>query len=144
MIAFKFISFLFRYQSLCAILCKNIILEIRAGAGGDEASLFSEELFTGYTRFANTEGWSVSLMSISEGNVGGFKEVIASISGDNVFSKLKYESGVHRVQRCAAARLSEDDGSERKIQRACHPGCVGCMLHVGGIEEAGVHLPVIL
>jgi peptide chain release factor 1 len=78
---------------------KNIILEIRAGAGGDEASLFAEELFRGYTHYANNKGWKVSLMSSSEGNVGGFKEVIASISGDSVYSFLKYESGVHRVQR---------------------------------------------
>ncbi len=78
---------------------KNIILEIRAGAGGDEASLFAEELFTGYVKYAGTQGWKVSLMSRSDGNVGGVKEVIASISGESVFSKLKYESGVHRVQR---------------------------------------------
>ena len=78
---------------------KNIILEIRAGAGGDEASLFAEELFRGYTHFASNRGWKVSLMSSSEGNVGGFKEIIASISGENVYSLLKFESGVHRVQR---------------------------------------------
>lgn len=78
---------------------KNIILEIRAGAGGDEASLFAEELFRAYSHFANTQGWRVELMSFSEGNVGGAKEVIASVTGESVFSKLKYESGVHRVQR---------------------------------------------
>ncbi len=78
---------------------KNIILEIRAGAGGDEASLFAEELFRGYTHFATSQGWKVELLSSSDGNVGGFKEVCASISGTSVFSKLKYESGVHRVQR---------------------------------------------
>lgn len=78
---------------------KNIILEIRAGAGGDEASLFAEELFRAYTLYASKEGWRVQLMSSSEGNVGGFKEVIASVTGENVYSKLKYESGVHRVQR---------------------------------------------
>lgn len=78
---------------------KNIILEIRAGAGGDEASLFAEELFRGYTHYASKLGWKVSVMSTSDGNVGGFKEVIASISGENVYSKLKFESGVHRVQR---------------------------------------------
>ncbi len=74
-------------------------MEIRAGAGGDEASLFAEELFTAYTHFANTQGWKVELMSTSDGNAGGFKEVIATVAGDNVYSKLKYESGVHRVQR---------------------------------------------
>jgi peptide chain release factor 1 len=78
---------------------KNIILEIRAGAGGDEASLFAEELFTSYTKYAARQGWRVEILSISEGNVGGFKEVIASVSGESVYSKLKFESGVHRVQR---------------------------------------------
>jgi len=78
---------------------KNIILEIRAGAGGDEASLFAEELFTAYVHFSGKQGWKTDLMSTSDGNVGGFKEVIASVSGESVFSKLKYESGVHRVQR---------------------------------------------
>lgn len=78
---------------------KNIILEIRAGAGGDEASLFADELFRGYSYYAQTQGWKVELLSYSDGNVGGAKEVIAAISGDSVFSKLKFESGVHRVQR---------------------------------------------
>lgn len=78
---------------------KNVILEIRAGAGGDEASLFAEELFRGYSIFATSRGWKVQLISTSPGNVGGFKEVIASISGDQVYSVMKYESGVHRVQR---------------------------------------------
>lgn len=78
---------------------KNIILEIRAGAGGDEASLFAEELFRAYGLYAAKRGWNVEILSISEGNVGGFKEVIAAIDGDKVYSRLKYESGVHRVQR---------------------------------------------
>ncbi len=78
---------------------KNIILEIRAGAGGDEASLFADELFRGYMHFASTQGWKVEMLSFSEGNVGGAKEIIASVSGDSVYSKLKFESGVHRVQR---------------------------------------------
>lgn len=78
---------------------KDIILEIRAGAGGDEASLFAEELFRAYMHFAASKGWKVQMMSVSEGNVGGFKEVVASISGDHVYSQLKFESGVHRVQR---------------------------------------------
>lgn len=78
---------------------KNIILEIRAGAGGDEASLFADELFRAYAHYASTQGWKVEMMSFSEGNVGGAKEVIASVSGTSVFSKLKFESGVHRVQR---------------------------------------------
>lgn len=78
---------------------KNIILEIRAGAGGDEASLFAEELFRAYTHYAGQHGWRVEVLSISEGNAGGFKEVIGSITGDRVYSRLKFESGVHRVQR---------------------------------------------
>ena len=78
---------------------KNVILEIRAGAGGDEASLFAEEMFRGYTIYGSKLGWKFELISFSEGNVGGAKEIIASISGESVFSKLKYESGVHRVQR---------------------------------------------
>ncbi|MCB0390789.1 MAG: peptide chain release factor 1 [Bdellovibrionales bacterium] len=78
---------------------KNVIIEIRAGAGGDEASLFAEELFRGYTLFAGEMGWRIEMMSSSPGNAGGVKEVIASISGDKVYSRLKYESGVHRVQR---------------------------------------------
>ncbi len=78
---------------------KNIILEIRAGAGGDEAGLFARELFRSYSLYAAQQGWKSEMISMSEGTVGGYKEVIASISGDKVYSKLKYESGVHRVQR---------------------------------------------
>lgn len=78
---------------------KNIILEVRAGAGGDEASLFAEELFRSYTLYAAAQGWRVEMMSTSAGNAGGVKEVIAAISGDKVFSRMKFESGVHRVQR---------------------------------------------
>ena len=78
---------------------KNIILEIRGGAGGDEAALFAQQLFTAYAHYASQFGWKVELMTTSEGNAGGWREVIASISGDKVFSRLKFESGVHRVQR---------------------------------------------
>lgn len=78
---------------------KNIFLEIRAGTGGDEAALFVGDLFRMYSRFAENEGWRVETMSSSPQGVGGFKEIIALISGANVYSKLKYESGVHRVQR---------------------------------------------
>lgn len=78
---------------------KNIILELRAGAGGDEASLFGAELFRAYSHFAQDQGWQVEILSTSDGNVGGYKEIIARIAGDKVYSKLKYESGVHRVQR---------------------------------------------
>jgi peptide chain release factor 1 len=78
---------------------KNIILEIRGGAGGDEAALFCEQLFRAYSHYASGKGWQVEMMSASPGNVGGYREVIVSMSGDRVFSNLKYESGVHRVQR---------------------------------------------
>ncbi|MGW8195849.1 MAG: peptide chain release factor 1 [Desulforhopalus sp.] len=78
---------------------KNIFLEIRAGTGGDEAALFAEDLFRMYSRFAESMGWRVEVMSSNPLGIGGFKEIIALIRGDKVFSKLKYESGVHRVQR---------------------------------------------
>lgn len=78
---------------------RGVILEIRAGTGGDEASLFAGDLFRMYQRYAAQKGWSVDLLSESEGTVGGFKEVIAEIAGKGVYARLKYESGVHRVQR---------------------------------------------
>ena len=81
---------------------KNVVLEIRAGTGGDEATLFADEIFRMYTRFAETQRWKVEVTSASESSVGGLKEVIALISGDKVYSQLKYESGVHRVQRVPA------------------------------------------
>ena len=85
---------------------KNIILEIRAGTGGDEAALFASDLFRMYNRFAERNGWKVETLSTSESGVGGLKEVIAIISGKNVYSRLKYESGVHRVQRVPATEAS--------------------------------------
>jgi peptide chain release factor 1 len=78
---------------------KNVVLEIRAGTGGDEASLFAQELFRMYVKYAESQRWRVDVLSESGSGVGGFKEVIALIEGDRVYSKLKYESGVHRVQR---------------------------------------------
>jgi len=81
---------------------KNIILEIRAGTGGDEAALFAADLFRMYSRYAEINKWKVEEMSSSSTGSGGLKEVIASISGDKVYSKLKYESGTHRVQRVPA------------------------------------------
>jgi peptide chain release factor 1 len=78
---------------------KNIILEIRAGTGGDEAALFAAELFRMYSRFAETQGWRVEVMDSSPSTLGGLKEITASIAGKKVYSRLKYESGVHRVQR---------------------------------------------
>jgi peptide chain release factor 1 len=78
---------------------KDVVLEIRAGTGGDEATLFAAEMFRMYTRYAETQGWKVEVLSTSESSVGGLKEVIALIEGKRVYSQLKYESGVHRVQR---------------------------------------------
>ena len=78
---------------------KNVILEIRAGTGGDEATLFAAEMFRMYNRYAETNRWKVEVLSTSESGVGGLKEIIAIIEGQGVYSRLKYESGVHRVQR---------------------------------------------
>ncbi len=85
---------------------KPAMLEIRAGTGGDEASLFAGDLFRMYQRYADVQGWRIEVMSASESDKGGFKEVIASISGQGVFAKLKFESGVHRVQRVPATEAS--------------------------------------
>ena len=78
---------------------RNVVLEIRAGTGGDEASLFAGDLFRMYERFAALQGWKVEVISASEGSMGGFKEVIAEVQGRGAFAKLKFESGAHRVQR---------------------------------------------
>ena len=78
---------------------KNIVLEIRAGAGGDEAALFAAELFRMYQHYADTHHWKVEIMSLNESGIGGYKEVIAMVTGQGAYSRLKYESGVHRVQR---------------------------------------------
>src|SRR5579884_418505 len=78
---------------------KNVILEIRAGTGGEEAALFAAELFRMYTRYAESQGWRVEVLDSSPSDLGGLKEVVASVQGERVYSRLKYESGVHRVQR---------------------------------------------
>ena len=85
---------------------KNVVLEIRAGTGGEEAALFAYELFRMYSKFAEKQGWRVEVMSTSEADAGGIKEVIATIEGRGVYSKLKYESGTHRVQRVPATEAS--------------------------------------
>jgi peptide chain release factor 1 len=85
---------------------KNVVLEIRAGTGGDEAALFAAELFRMYSKFAERQGWRIEVLSSNETGVGGLKEVIATIEGRGVYSKLKYESGVHRVQRVPATEAS--------------------------------------
>jgi peptide chain release factor 1 len=109
---------------------KDVILEIRAGTGGDEASLFAGELFNMYARYAQSLGWKVDIMNSSEGGRGGFKEIIASISGDQVYSKLRHEAGVHRVQRvpetetqgrihtsaCTVAVMPEVEDVDAKIE----------------------------
>src|SRR5271170_7369173 len=87
---------------------RNVILEIRAGTGGDEASLFAGDLFRMYERYAATQGWKVEIVTASEGSMGGYKEIIAEIRGRGAFAKLKYESGVHRVQR-----VPDTEGSGR-------------------------------
>src|SRR5207248_9579584 len=78
---------------------RNVILEIRAGTGGDEAALFAGNLFRMYERYAAKHGWKVEIVAASDGSMGGYKEIVAEIRGRGAFSKLKYESGVHRVQR---------------------------------------------
>ncbi|MGQ7959116.1 peptide chain release factor 1 [Pseudomonas sp. SP16.1] len=78
---------------------RNVYLEVRAGTGGDEAAIFSGDLFRMYSRYAEKQGWRVEVLSANEGEHGGFKEVIARVEGDNVYAKLKFESGAHRVQR---------------------------------------------
>jgi peptide chain release factor 1 len=87
---------------------RNVILEIRAGTGGDEASLFAGDLFRMYERYAAKQGWKVEVISSSEGSVGGYKEIIAEVRGRGAFAKLKFESGVHRVQR-----VPDTEGSGR-------------------------------
>lgn len=81
---------------------KNIILEVRAGTGGEEAALFAADIFRMYSRYAELQGWRVEILSGNDTGTGGFKEIVASISGTDVYSKLKYESGAHRVQRVPA------------------------------------------
>jgi peptide chain release factor 1 len=78
---------------------KNVVIEIRAGTGGDEASIFAGDLYRMYTKYCSDRGWSSSLMDSSEGTAGGFKEIIFEVSGEDVYGTMKFESGVHRVQR---------------------------------------------
>ncbi|WP_258100056.1 peptide chain release factor 1 [Marinoscillum pacificum] len=78
---------------------KNVILEIRAGTGGDEAAIFAGDLFKMYQNYASSQGWTFSVMNVNEGSSGGYKEIVASVEGEDVYAKLKFESGVHRVQR---------------------------------------------
>lgn len=86
---------------------RNVILEVRAGTGGDEAALFAGDLFRMYERYAAKQGWKVDLISASDGEMGGYKEIVAEVAGKGVFARLKFESGVHRVQRVP---VTEGDG----------------------------------
>ena len=86
---------------------RDTILEIRSGTGGEEAALFAADLFRMYSRYAETQRWKVEVMSLSEASAGGLKEVIATISGDNVYSQLRFEGGVHRLAGKVRAELSD-------------------------------------
>ena len=97
---------------------KNAIIEIRAGTGGLEASLFASDLFKMYEKICNKKKWSIELISISKSEAGGLKEVIASIKGTNIYSTLKYESGVHRVQRVP------DTETQGRVTLSCNSSCI--------------------
>ena len=84
---------------------KNVILEIRAGTGGDEASIFAGDLFRMYKSFAESEKWTFAVLNYNEGSAGGYKEIVASIEGEDVYGKLKFESGAHRVQKGSCYRV---------------------------------------
>ncbi|MGB1091169.1 MAG: peptide chain release factor 1 [Oceanobacter sp.] len=110
---------------------RNVILEVRAGTGGDEAAIFAGDLFRMYSRFAETQGWRVEMLSASEGEHGGFKEVISRISGSEVYSRLKFESGAHRVQR-----VPETESQGRIHTSAC---TVAVMPEVESEEEIDIN-----
>ena len=110
---------------------KDIYLEIRAGTGGDEASIFSGDLFRMYSKYAESKKWNVSIVSVNEGDHGGFKEVIAQVEGDGAFSRFKFESGTHRVQRVPA---TESQG--RVHTSAC---TVAILPVIDDVEEAVIN-----
>ncbi len=110
---------------------KNCYLEIRAGTGGDEAAIFSGDLFRMYSRYAETQGWRVEILSQSEGEHGGFKEIISLVSGSGVYSKLKFESGAHRVQR-----VPETESQGRIHTSAC---TVAVMPEADELEEVNIN-----
>ena len=110
---------------------KNCYLEIRAGTGGDEAAIFSGDLFRMYSRFAETQGWRVEVLSQNEGEHGGFKEIITLVSGQGVYSKLKFESGAHRVQR-----VPETESQGRIHTSAC---TVAVMPEADEMEEININ-----
>ncbi|WP_039915021.1 peptide chain release factor 1 [Cellvibrio mixtus] len=110
---------------------KNCYLEIRAGTGGDEAAIFSGDLFRMYSRYAETQGWRVEVLSQNEGEHGGFKEIITLVSGQGVYSKLKFESGAHRVQR-----VPETESQGRIHTSAC---TVAVMPEADELEEVNIN-----
>lgn len=111
---------------------RNIIVEIRAGTGGDEASIFSGDLFRMYSRYAEKQKWQLEIMSSNTGDHGGYKEIIARITGTDVYSKLKFESGAHRVQR-----VPETESQGRVHTSAC---TVAVMPEVENIEEVNINM----
>jgi len=111
---------------------RNIIIEIRAGTGGDEASIFSGDLYRMYSRYVEQNKWQIEIMSSNIGEHGGFKEIIARISGSNVYSKLKFESGAHRVQR-----VPETESQGRVHTSAC---TIAVMAEVTDIEEVNINM----
>ena len=111
---------------------RNIIIEIRAGTGGDEASIFSGDLYRMYTRYVEKSKWQLEILSSNLGEHGGFKEIIARVSGTNVYSKLKFESGAHRVQR-----VPETESQGRVHTSAC---TVAVMPEVSSIEEVNINM----
>ena len=111
---------------------RNIIIEIRAGTGGDEASIFSGDLYRMYTRYVEKSKWQLEILSSNLGEHGGFKEIVARISGTNVYSKLKFESGAHRVQR-----VPETESQGRVHTSAC---TVAVMPEVSSIEEVNINM----
>lgn len=110
---------------------KNVYLEIRAGTGGDEAAIFAGDLFRMYSKYAETQGWKVEVMNVNEGDHGGYKEVITRVVGQGVFSKLKFESGAHRVQR-----VPETESQGRIHTSAC---TVAIMAEADELEEVDIN-----
>lgn len=107
----------------------NIFLEIRAGTGGDEAAIFSGDLFRMYSKYAESKNWKIEIMNIRDGDHGGYKEIICKISGDSIFSRLKFESGAHRVQR-----VPQTESQGRVHTSACTVAVLPEVKEVEGIE----------